>query len=258
MSIGISEDQNQKFRRTMEDKVTVLNDFNNVSNQLYAGLFDGHAGKSLSDYCGDNLHQTILNNFTKFKSVSDNLNQSFLSVDNEQSLSSGCTAVVSLILYGNGVNDVVNKDKQHPQGTRTLYTANVGDARAVLCRSGQAIRLTYDHKGSDENEQKRIMDAGGYILNGRVNGVLAVTRALGDSPMKQYVVGSPYTTEIDLTDEDEWLIIACDGLWDVVTDNQVVELIKRCKSGEEASQLLLDYALNNLSTDNLSIIVIKF
>ncbi|TIA69787.1 hypothetical protein E3P92_03396 [Wallemia ichthyophaga] len=220
MSIGISEDQNQKFRRTMEDKVTVLNDFNNVSNQLYAGLFDGHA------------------------------------VDNEQSLSSGCTAVVSLILYGNGVNDVVNKDKQNPQGTRTLYTANVGDARAVLCRSGQAIRLTYDHKGSDENEQKRIMDAGGYILNGRVNGVLAVTRALGDSPMKQYVVGSPYTTEIDLTDEDEWLIIACDGLWDVVTDNQVVELIKRCKSGEEASQLLLDYALNNLSTDNLSIIVV--
>lgn len=131
MQIGISEDQNKKFRRTMEDKVTVINDFNNVPNQLYAGLFDGHAGKSLSDYCGANLHQMILNNFEKVDNVSDNLNQSFLSVDNEQSLSSGCTAVVSLILYDD-VNKSVNKGRREGQGKRTLYTANVGDARAVL------------------------------------------------------------------------------------------------------------------------------
>ncbi|TIB95050.1 PP2C-domain-containing protein [Wallemia mellicola] len=128
------------------------------------------------------------------------------------------------------MNKEINQDKREAKGARTLYTANVGDARAVLCRAGQAIRLTYDHKGSDDNEQKRIMDAGGYILNGRVNGVLAVTRALGDSPMKQYVVGSPYTTEIDITDDDEWLVIACDGLWDVATDSEVCELIKECKS----------------------------
>ena len=124
-------------------------------------------------------------------------------------------------------------------------------------RNGQPIRLTYDHKGSDENEQKRIIDRGGYILNDRVNGVLAVTRALGDSPMKQYVVGNPYTTEIELQDDDEFLVIACDGLWDIANDQQVIDLIRDIKDPQIASKTLLDFALENSSTDNLSILVYK-
>ena len=74
------------------------------------------------------------------------------------------------------------------------------------------MRLTYDHKGSDKQEAKRITDAGGFVMSGRVNGVLAVTRALGDSSMKEFVVGSPYTTETQLCDDDEFLILACDGV----------------------------------------------
>jgi len=96
---------------------------------------------------------------------------------------------------------------------RVLYTANVGDARIVLCRNGKALRLSYDHKGSDENEGKRIANAGGLILNNRVNGVLAVTRALGDSYMKDLVTGHPYTTETVIqADLDEFIILACDGV----------------------------------------------
>lgn len=96
---------------------------------------------------------------------------------------------------------------------RVLYTANVGDARIVLCRAGKAMRLSYDHKGSDEHEGKRISAAGGLILNNRVNGVLAVTRALGDTYMKELVTGHPYTTETVLQpNEDEFIIIACDGV----------------------------------------------
>lgn len=96
---------------------------------------------------------------------------------------------------------------------RVLYTANVGDARIILCRAGKALRLSYDHKGSDENEGKRITNAGGLILNNRVNGVLAVTRALGDAYMKELVTGHPYTTETVIQpDMDEFIIIACDGV----------------------------------------------
>jgi protein phosphatase PTC1 len=96
---------------------------------------------------------------------------------------------------------------------RVLYTANVGDARIILCRQGKALRLSYDHKGSDENEGKRITNAGGLILNNRVNGVLAVTRALGDTYMKDLVTGHPYTTETVIQpDLDEFIIIACDGV----------------------------------------------
>jgi protein phosphatase PTC1 len=96
---------------------------------------------------------------------------------------------------------------------RVLYTANVGDARIVLCRGGKALRLSYDHKGSDENEGKRVANAGGLILNNRVNGVLAVTRALGDAYMKDLVTGHPYTTETVIQpDVDEFIILACDGV----------------------------------------------
>ena len=96
---------------------------------------------------------------------------------------------------------------------RVLYTANVGDARIVLCRNGKALRLSYDHKGSDENEGRRITGAGGLILNNRVNGVLAVTRALGDAYMKDLVTGHPYTTETVIQpDVDEFMILACDGV----------------------------------------------
>lgn len=128
-----------------------------------------------------------------------------------------------------GPAEVVNAAK------RTLYTANVGDARAVLScvfcpgldpflqrstdgssqlcrRGGRAIRLTYDHKAADSKEAERIEAAGGYVMNSRVNGYLAVTRSLGDSQMKQFVVGSPYTTETTLRDEDDFLIVACDGV----------------------------------------------
>ena len=94
-----------------------------------------------------------------------------------------------------------------------LYTANVGDARIILCRGGKALRLSYDHKGSDENEGRRIANAGGLILNNRVNGVLAVTRTLGDTYMKDLVTGHPYTTEtVVQPDTDEFIIIACDGV----------------------------------------------
>lgn len=141
---------------------------------------------------------------------------------------------------------------------QVLYSANAGDARGVLCRAGKAVRLTYDHKGSDKQEAKRIMDAGGFVMSGRVNGVLAVTRSLGDSSMKEFVVGAPYTTETELCEEDEFLILACDGLWDVINDQNAIELVRDVEDAQVASQKLLKYALSNHTTDNVTVIVVRF
>ncbi|KJZ76251.1 hypothetical protein HIM_04333 [Hirsutella minnesotensis 3608] len=142
---------------------------------------------------------------------------------------------------------------------RVLYTANVGDARIILCRGGKALRLSYDHKGSDENEGKRIANAGGLILNNRVNGVLAVTRALGDAYMKDLVTGHPYTTETVIqADLDEFIIIACDGLWDVCSDQEAVDLVRNIQDPSTASKLLVDHALSRFSTDNLSCMIVRF
>lgn len=111
------------------------------------------------------------------------------------------------------VETVASKLRSAAQRQRVLYTANVGDARIILCRNGKALRLSYDHKGSDANEGRRIANAGGLILNNRVNGVLAVTRALGDTYIKELVTGHPYTTETVIQpDHDEFIIIACDGV----------------------------------------------
>lgn len=122
----------------------------------------------------------------------------------------------ALNLQRTNTNNVANTESRLRQASsrqRVLYTANVGDARIVLCRNGKALRLSYDHKGSDENEGRRITNAGGLILNNRVNGVLAVTRALGDAYMKDLVTGHPYTTETVIQpDLDEFLILACDGV----------------------------------------------
>lgn len=159
---------------------------------------------------------------------------------------------------------------------RVLYTANVGDARVVLCRSGKALRLSYDHKGSDDNEGKRVANAGGLILNNRVNGVLAVTRALGDAYMKDLVTGHPYTTETVIQPEvDEFMILACDGvsltshhffktplttsqLWDVCSDQEAVDLVRNMQDPQAASKALVDHALSRFSTDNLSCMFVRF
>ncbi|KAF1962058.1 PP2C-domain-containing protein [Byssothecium circinans] len=142
---------------------------------------------------------------------------------------------------------------------RVLYTANVGDARIVLCRNGRALRLSYDHKGSDENEGRRVASAGGLILNNRVNGVLAVTRALGDAYMKDLVTGHPYTTETVIQpDQDEFLILACDGLWDVCSDQEAVDLVRGIRDPQAASKALVDHALARFSTDNLSCMIVRF
>ena len=97
----------------------------------------------------------------------------------------------------------------------------------VFCsRGGRAIRLSYDHKAGDAKEMQRIEAAGGYIANQRENGYLAVTRSLGDSQMKQFVVGSPYTTETTLRDDDDFLILACDGVsWHSSSSGSVSSLV---------------------------------
>ena len=164
---------------------------------------------------------------------------------------------------------------------RVLYTANVGDARIILCRAGKALRLSYDHKGSDENEGRRIANAGGLILNNRVNGVLAVTRALGDAYMKDLVTGHPYTTETVIQPEsDDFVIIACDGvssfpfslaisihkkaneknsqIWDVCSDQEAVDLVREIEDPTAAAKVLIDHALGRFSTDNLSCMIVRF
>jgi protein phosphatase PTC1 len=84
--------------------------------------------------------------------------------------------------------------------------------RCGRSRTGKAVRLTYDHKALDMNERVRVIESGGFFMRDRVNGALAVTRALGDVALKPYVSGHPFTTETALRPDDDIVILACDGV----------------------------------------------
>ncbi|KXT17303.1 hypothetical protein AC579_525 [Pseudocercospora musae] len=249
----------------------------------YFAIFDGHAGTFAAEWCGKKVHILLEDIIRKNPNtpIPELLDMTFTTVDQQLEKlplkNSGCTAVIAVLRWEDRVPNqqsatgstalapataqTGNPEQTIQQATRqrVLYTANVGDARIILCRNGKALRLSYDHKGSDENEGKRIAGAGGLILNNRVNGVLAVTRALGDAYMKDLVTGHPYTTETVIQpDIDEFLILACDGLWDVCSDQEAVDLVRNTQDPQVAAKQLVEHALARFSTDNLSCMVVRF
>ena len=156
-----------------------------------------------------------------------------------------------------------------------LYMANAGDCRAVLSHEGLAVNLTQDHKPKVEAEKARIEAAGGWIANGRLNGVLGVSRAFGDAehkaPRCQAAWGSefssdpltaaPEVTGVVLCPGDEFLIIASDGLWDVLSSQEAVNftrrfLVERSQDVQLAAAALVKKAMTLSTVDNTSVAII--
>jgi protein phosphatase PTC1 len=231
----------------MEDAHMIIDGFNGEATTGYFAIYDGHGGRGAVDFVAKTLHENFL---AAYKSHPDKIEEdwktAYAQTDREiaqnKIMYSGTTTVTALI--------------RKKGDERWLHIANVGDARAVLCRNGTAQRLTYEHKGSDEEEAKRIVQCGGFIVQNRVNGILAVTRSLGDCAMKDYVIGEPYTTDIKLEPTDTHLILACDGLWDVCSDQEALGIVTAERDAESMSKKLLIHALKNGTTDNVSVMVI--
>jgi len=142
---------------------------------------------------------------------------------------------------------------------RWLHAANVGDARIILGRNGVATRLTYDHKANDPVEKKRITDMGGLVFMNKVAGTLAVSRAFGDAELKPWVIVEPYITRTQLTSDCKFLVVACDGLFDVASDQEVIDFVinESSLTAQEIAEKLVKFALERRTKDNLSIIVVK-
>ncbi|KAG7363997.1 protein phosphatase 2C [Nitzschia inconspicua] len=147
-----------------------------------------------------------------------------------------------------------------PQDSWTIYAANAGDARIVLGHAGKAYRMTKDHRTDDPDEVRRIEQSGGFLFKGRVLGVLAVTRSLGDHCMKEYVIAMPYTKAKTIVKEAisdvSFVILACDGLWDVMSDQEAVDFVSKYQNSKESvAQELVKEALERGSTDNITVSV---
>ncbi|XAR48115.1 Phosphoprotein phosphatase [Bertholletia excelsa] len=205
-------------KKFMEDAHKIISScFRGIKG--FFGVYDGHGGRKAVEFVADNLHANI---FQMLENCEDNsgreeaVKAGYLKTDEDflkQGLSSG-VCCVTVLIEGN-----------------EIVVSNLGDCRAVLCRSGVAEALTKDHRAGQEDERKRIENKGGYveIHRGawRVHGVLSVSRSIGDAHLKDWVVGEPDTKTLCLTPDMEYLILASDGLWEEVGNQEAVDIVTR-------------------------------
>lgn len=250
--VGVAESLGR--RRTMEDSILIEGCFQGEGDQDLFAVFDGHGGATAAEFAADNFSSFLCRSFrnnsiseyikAEDEEVLNCLSRAFIELDREMleqpwSDHCGTTAAVALCI-----------------GSK-LFVANVGDTRIVTCKDGTAVRLTTDHKPFVEDEKERIEGLGGNVFNNRVNGVLAVSRALGDKLLHPWVSPKPTTSVLDLrTGEYRYLIIACDGFWDVFADDVAVEMVHADTDVNEAATKLVNRAFASGSTDNISVVVV--
>ncbi|CAB4302044.1 unnamed protein product [Prunus armeniaca] len=272
----------QGRRKVMEDAVRAEVGFpvNGSRGKFdFFGVYDGHGGADVARACRDRMHEVVAE-AVELERIKNNkkdpvdwdwervMEVCFGKMDEEVSgiaaaRTVGATAVVA----------VVTEDQ--------VVVGNCGDCRAVLSRGGVALALSSDHKPDRVDELKRIEAAGGKIINwngNRVLGVLATSRSIGDKYMRPYVISKPEVTVTKRTEEDEFLILASDGLWDVISNEVACKVVNKCLDGRirrisihgedhhhdhvrshstsEAAAVLADLAMARGSKDNISVIVV--
>ncbi|KAM4524419.1 protein phosphatase 1bb isoform 3-T3 [Odontesthes bonariensis] len=260
----------QGWRVEMEDAHTAVVGLpHGLADWSFFAVYDGHAGSRVANYCSGHLLEHILSGGAEFGSgpgsvegVKDGIRSGFLNIDEymrnfsdlRQGLDrSGSTAVCVLL------------------SPTHLYFINCGDSRAVLSRDGKVGFSTQDHKPCNPREKERIQNAGGSVMIQRVNGSLAVSRALGDydykcvdgkGPTEQLVSPEPEVCVLERAAEgDEFVVLACDGIWDVMSNEELCEFVGSrllvCDDLEKVCNAVVDTCLHKGSRDNMSVVLVS-
>ncbi|KAF8404346.1 hypothetical protein HHK36_009229 [Tetracentron sinense] len=237
-------------REVMEDDYGAITDILGNPKQAFFAVFDGHGGRAAVDYVAENLGKNIIKAIGDSGTTEDDLQQAirggYLTTDKEflsQGVRSGACAATVLLKDGE------------------LHVANVGDCRVVLSRNGKADALTYDHRPSRDDERYRIESSGGSVncCHGilRVQGTLAVSRAIGDLDWKEWIISEPETRKLHLTPDCEFLIIASDGLWDKVTNQEAVDELLIHEKSIESCKKLVDMSSSRGNRDDITVMVVN-
>ena len=250
ISYSTNLNMNSKYKDKMEDVALTISPFKQTSydrkHHLFA-IFDGH-GSDESALISKRQYPSILLQCLKDNpiKIEECLKRSFIFLDHE-------AYIHKSISFGNTATIVYLANKM-------LYCANVGDSKCVVITGAhKVIQMSYEDSCDDPAERKRIESCGGYIMENRLNGVLAVTRAIGDFELKgKGLISVPHIKKHLIEPDDLYCVIGSDGIWDVVDDDTLIEIMNECKNEKEFSKRLIDFAIENESTDNLSCIVIKF
>ncbi|XP_033833562.2 protein phosphatase, Mg2+/Mn2+ dependent, 1Na (putative) [Periophthalmus magnuspinnatus] len=257
----------QGWRAQMEDAHSCMPQLSGeLKNWGYFAVFDGHAGTTVAQYCSKHLLDRMITTggikaMEDPEEVKEGIRNGFLDIDRHMHKlarqdnwdRSGSTAAAVLL------------------SPEYIYFINCGDSRTLLCRDGQVVFYTEDHKPFNPREKERIQNAGGSVTLQRVNGSLAVSRALGDFDFKevdwrpqteQLVSPEPEIYEMERAPEDEFLILACDGVWDAIGNEELCAFVrsrlKVCDDLREICAQVIDLCLYKGSLDNMSIIIVCF
>ncbi|KAM2527382.1 hypothetical protein TB1_024644 [Malus domestica] len=304
----------QGWRSTMEDAHAAYPDFDGSTS--FFGVYDGHGGKAVSNFCAKYLHQQVLKDEAYLAGdLGSSLQKAFLRMDEMMRGQRGWRELailgdkidkVSGLIEGfifspksveaksSAFNDHVDQwsseegphsDFDGPNSGSTacvaiirnkqLLVANAGDSRCVISRKVQAYNLSKDHKPDIENEKERILKAGGFIQVGRVNGSLNLARAIGDAEFKQnkqlpvekqIVTANPDINSVELCDDDEFLVIACDGIWDCMSSQQLVDYVREQLKHESKLSVVCERVFERClapssggeGCDNMTMILVQF
>ncbi|XP_011010457.1 PREDICTED: probable protein phosphatase 2C 76 isoform X2 [Populus euphratica] len=237
-------------RVTMEDFYDVKSTKIDGQRVCMFGIFDGHGGSRAAEYLKEHLFENLLKHpqfmaDTKL-AISQSYQQTdveFLDSEKDTYRDDGSTASTAVLVGDH------------------LYVANVGDSRTVISKGGKAIPLSEDHKPNRSDERKRIESAGGVVMwagTWRVGGVLAMSRAFGNRMLKQFVVAEPDIQEQKIDQEFELLVLASDGLWDVVPNEDAVSIARTGEEPETAARKLTEAAFTRGRADNITCMVVRF
>nr|XP_047140270.1 probable protein phosphatase 2C 45 [Hydra vulgaris] len=239
-------------------------DNRDVAKVNYYGIYDGHGGKFVSKFLMENLPQFFMSSKVQYPLNRDYVNNVYDKIKNvlftkyeKESMECGSTCLVVCHFKDSNTNH------------EFLNIMNTGDSRAVLCRNSIAYPLTRDHKPDWPDETNRITKLGGQIRKDggvyRIND-LSVSRAFGDKESSKYVTHRPDMYKYTLTKRDKFMIIACDGLWDVISSQDAVNMVlrmcydsdkKRINQKINISSKLAEKAIELDSGDNVTCIVIQ-
>ena len=267
LEYSFREDQNIDSEMVMEDKSKSIENFNNDKNQMVFEIFDGHGGDEISTYLQNNLAQIYKQNLLLNKgNIILSLKNAFRDADDEMRN--------QLNIDGLGSTGTLVHIKWETENDLVVYSANVGDSRVSLISPEHIIRLSYDHRTTDEKERKRILESGLEIIDERINGTLMLTRIFGNYEYKNIneneedendidnnkgLICEPFISKIniDLNIENQFLILASDGIWDIITEEEIQQIIQKYQDTQQICSIAIKKCLRNEAWDNMSIFAIK-
>jgi serine/threonine protein phosphatase PrpC len=246
------EDQNIAKEETMEDKGKSIENFNNDKSNILFLLFDGHGGDTISKYLQKNFDKIYKKTLKENNNnIEKSLKISFSKINSE---------IKKLNLNSIGSTGCIVHIKWLSESNLIIYIANCGDTRASLISPINYLRLSKDHRTDNKEEQERIINCGGNIINNRVMGMLMLTRAFGDFELeKNGVYCEPFINkvQVDLSQKNRFVILATDGIWDLNSEREIMEMIMFDNNSTSLVQNIVKNTLRKDAWDNLSIFAIK-